>query len=87
VDVEGFDAWPDGHCVLSATWTLTDPTNGAVLVGARETFTAAPARGETQADVRVVAGMADVVGRLADSIASAAAAHHLTRRGALEFNP
>ena len=87
VEVEGFDAWPDGHCVLRATWTLTDPTNGAVLVGARETFTAAPAPGGTQGDVRVVAGMADVVGKLADSIASTAAARHLTRRGALEFNP
>jgi uncharacterized lipoprotein YmbA len=86
VDVEGFDAWPDGHCVLSATWSLTDATNGAVLGGARETFTAAPARGETQSDLRVVAGMADVLGKLADSIASAAAARHLTRRGALEFN-
>jgi uncharacterized protein len=86
VDVEGFDAWPDGHCVLSATWTLTDATNGAVLGGARETFTAAPARGETQSDVRVVAGMADVLGKLADSIASAAAARHLTRRGTLDFN-
>jgi uncharacterized protein len=87
VDVEGFDAWPDGHCVLSATWTLTDPTNGAVLAGARETFTAAPARGEAQGDVRGVAGMADVVGKLADSIASAAAARHLTRRDAPELNP
>ena len=86
VDVEGFDAWPDGHCVLSATWTLTDATNGAVLGGARETFTAAPARGETQSDVRVVAGMADVLGKLADSIASAAAVRHLTRRGTLDFN-
>jgi uncharacterized lipoprotein YmbA len=86
VNVEGFDVWPDGHCVLSATWTLTDATNSAVLGGARETFTAAPARGETQSDVRVVAGMADVLGKLADSIASAAAARHLTRRGALDFN-
>jgi uncharacterized lipoprotein YmbA len=86
VDVEGFDAWPDGHCVLSATWTLTDATNSAVLGGARETFTAAPARGEAQSDVRVVAGMADVLGKLADSIASAAAVRHLTRRDALDFN-
>lgn len=87
VDVEGFDVWPDGHCVLSATWTLTETTNGAVLGGARETFTAAPARGETQTDVRVVAGMADVLRKLADSIASAAAARDLARRGALDFNP
>jgi uncharacterized protein len=86
VDVEGFDAWPDGHCVLSATWTLSDATNGAVLAGARETFTAAPARGETQSDVRVVAGMADVLHKLAESIASAVAARDLTRRGALDFN-
>ena len=86
VDVEGFDAWPDGHCVLSATWSLTDATNGAVVGGAQETFTVAPARGETQSDVRVVAGMAEVLGKLADSIASAAAARRLTRRGALEFN-
>jgi ABC-type ATPase involved in cell division len=86
VDVESFDAWPDGHCVLSATWTLTDAINGAVLGSARETFRAAPAGGETQSDVRVVAGMADVLGKLADSIALAAAARHLTRRGALEFN-
>jgi len=87
VDVEGFDSWPDGHCVLSATWTLTDATNGAVLGGARETFTAAPAGGKTESDVRVVAGMADALGKLADSIASAAAAHHLTRRGAPDTNP
>jgi uncharacterized protein len=86
VDVEGFDAWPDGHCVLSATWTLTDATNGAVLGGARETFTAARAQGETQSDVRVVSGMADVLGKLADSIATAATARQLTRRDALDFN-
>jgi uncharacterized protein len=84
VDVEGFDVWPDGHCVLSATWALTDATNGAVLSGARGTFTAAPARNESQSDLRVVAGMVYVLGKLADSIASGAAAHPMSRDGALE---
>jgi hypothetical protein len=38
-------------------------------------------------DLSVVAGMADVLGKLADPIASAAAAHPISRGGALEINP
>jgi hypothetical protein len=71
VDVDTFDIWPNGHCVLSATWTLID--DKAVLIAGRGTFITAPGQ-EPPGDATVVTGMADAVAKLADSLASAIAA-------------
>jgi uncharacterized lipoprotein YmbA len=74
VGVDRFDVWGDGHCVLTANWTILEGYSGTVLTEGRGNFVAtAPARGgHAGGDGAVVASMADAVGQLADNIALAA---------------
>ena len=71
VSVDRFDVWADGHCVLTANWSIVEPHSGAVLTEGRGNFVTTPVRGGNPSDGAVVAGMADAVNQLADSIASA----------------
>jgi uncharacterized lipoprotein YmbA len=71
VTVDAFDVWPDGHCVLAASWTLLDRESRAVLTAGRGTFITPPVGGGTPGDGAIIKDMADAVGQLADSIASA----------------
>jgi uncharacterized protein len=73
VNVEAFDVWPTGRCVLIADWTLVDMDRRTLLSAARGTFTAAAA-GANPGDGAIVAAMADAVRQLAERIASTAAA-------------
>jgi hypothetical protein len=50
---------------------ILEPHSGAVLTEGRGNFVATPVRGGNPIDGAVVAGMADAVNQLADSIASA----------------
>jgi uncharacterized protein len=70
VMVDAFDVWADGHCVLQANWSL-ETENRAVVKNGHGTFTAPVAGGATGGDGAVVSSMANAVGQLADSIASA----------------
>jgi uncharacterized lipoprotein YmbA len=71
ITVDAFDVWADGHCVLSANWTILESDSRAVLTAGRATITSPPVSGDNPVDGTVVAGMANAVGELADSIASA----------------
>jgi uncharacterized lipoprotein YmbA len=68
VNVDRFDVWGDGHCVLAANWSILESHGGAVLTEGRGNFIAAPVRTGNPSDGAAVAGMADAVSRLADSI-------------------
>jgi uncharacterized lipoprotein YmbA len=73
VNVDTFDVWPTGRCVLIADWTLTDADRRVSLAADRGTFTSGAA-GVNPGDGAVVSAMADAVRQLAESIASTAGA-------------
>ena len=73
VNVDAFDVWPTGRCVLVADWTILDADRRALLSADRGTFTTAAA-GVNPGDGAIVTAMADAVGQLADQIASTAEA-------------
>jgi uncharacterized protein len=73
VNVDAFDVWPTGRCVLVADWTILDANRRAVLSTDRGTFTT-PAAGVNPGDGAIVTAMADAVGQLAGRIASTAEA-------------
>jgi uncharacterized lipoprotein YmbA len=77
VNVDAFDVWPTGRCVLVADWTIVDADRRAWLATDRGTFTTAAA-GANLGDGAIVTAMADAVRQLADRIASTAEA--LSRR-------
>jgi uncharacterized lipoprotein YmbA len=72
VSVDRFDVWRDGHCVITANWSILETHGGAVLAEGRGNFVTTPVRGGNPGDGAIVAGMADAVSELADSITSAA---------------
>jgi len=73
VNVNAFDVWPTGRCVLVADWTILGADRRALLSADRGTFTAAAA-GVNSGDGAIVTAMADTVRQLADRIASSAEA-------------
>jgi uncharacterized lipoprotein YmbA len=72
VSVDRFDVWGDGHCVLTANWSILESHSGAVLTEGRGNFVTTPVRSGNPSDGAVVAGMADAVSQLAGSITLAA---------------
>jgi uncharacterized lipoprotein YmbA len=72
VSVDRFDVWRDGHCVLTANWSILETHGGAVLTEGRSNFATMPVSGGNPGDGAIVAGMADAVSELADRITSAA---------------
>jgi uncharacterized protein len=74
VNVEAFDVWPSGRCVLVANWTILDRGGRAPLTTGRGTFVTASRGGDIASDAAIVLAMAGTVGQLAERIASAARA-------------
>jgi uncharacterized lipoprotein YmbA len=74
VNVEAFDVWPDGRCVLAANWTILDRDRTVVLAAGGGTFVVPSDGSGKPSDSAVVSGMAEALRRLADSIAPAAKA-------------
>lgn len=70
VTVDAFDVWADGHCILTANWSL-ETNNSAVVKNGHGAFTVAAGGGATGGDAAIVSRMASAVSQLADSIASA----------------
>ncbi|HTV98330.1 MAG TPA: PqiC family protein [Steroidobacteraceae bacterium] len=79
VNVDAFDVWPTGRCVLVADWSILEADRRTVLSAGRGTFTTA-AGGVNPPDGAIVAAMADAVRQLADRIASSARALPPQRR-------
>jgi len=73
VNVDAFDVWPTGRCVLVADWTILDADRRTLLSADRGSFTIAAA-GAHPDDGAVIAAMADAVQQLADRIAATAEA-------------
>jgi uncharacterized lipoprotein YmbA len=69
VNVDAFDVWPNGRCVLVADWSILDVDRRTSLAGDRGTFTTT-AGGINQGDGAIVAAMADAVRQLAGRIAT-----------------
>jgi uncharacterized lipoprotein YmbA len=69
VNVDAFDVWPTGRCVLVADWTIIGADRRPLLSTDRGTFTTAPA-GANPGDGAIAGAMADAVRQLADRIAS-----------------
>jgi uncharacterized protein len=72
VNVDAFDVWPDGHCVLAANWTILDPDHRVVLAAGRGTFLVPSDRSGKPSDGAVVSAMAEALRQLAENIAQAA---------------
>ena len=70
VNVDAFDVWPNGRCVLAADWSILGADRGGVLAADRGTFTTAAASGGSSNDAAIVSAMADAVHQLGDRIAS-----------------
>jgi uncharacterized lipoprotein YmbA len=68
VSVDRFDVWGDGHCVLTANWSILESHSGDASTEGRGNFVTTPVRSGNPSDGAVVAGMADAVSQLADSI-------------------
>jgi uncharacterized lipoprotein YmbA len=71
VDVDAFDVWRDGRCMLSASWTIVQPGDrpgAAPPVSGREVFVTAPGPASAAGDPTVVAAMAATVKKLADAL-------------------
>jgi uncharacterized protein len=71
VSVAAFDVWPDGRCVLAASWTILDAQSGAVLTAGKSTLVTGAASGGKLGDAGLVAAMANTVAELAGRIADA----------------
>jgi uncharacterized lipoprotein YmbA len=71
VSVEAFDVRPDGHCILTAAWTILDKDSAVILVSERGAFVAsAKASSANVGDADIVSAMAVATGQLADAIAA-----------------
>lgn len=81
VNVDAFDVWPSGRCVLVADWTVLGADRSASPSADRGTFTTA-AVAVNPGDGAIVAAMADTVRQLAGRIAMTAA-----RVGATQGEP
>ena len=72
VNVDAFDVWPNGHCVLAADWTILNTDRTVVLAAGRGTFVVPADRSGKPSDGTVVSAMAEAVRQLSESIAQAA---------------
>jgi uncharacterized lipoprotein YmbA len=72
VDVEALDVWRDGHCALSASWTILERGTGTVVVADRGLFTTPPMSiASVPDDAAVVAAVARAVRELASALIAA----------------
>jgi hypothetical protein len=69
ITVTALDLWPDGRCVLAASWSVVDPDSSIPVTTGSGTFDSSNAGGtSTVSDANLVDAVARTVGKLADSI-------------------
>jgi hypothetical protein len=75
ITISALDLWPDGRCVLAASWSVVDQDRSTAETTGSGTFDS-PATGGAAAgsDANLVDAMARTVGKMADAIASDATA-------------
>ena len=70
VTIDVFDVWQNGHCLLTANWSILGADRRGVLSADRGTFVTEPVGGGISKDAAIVSAMADAVRQLAARIAS-----------------
>jgi uncharacterized protein len=69
ITITALDLWPDGRCVLAASWSVVDPDSSIPVTTGSGTFATMTAGGTTAvSDANLVDAVARTVGKLADSI-------------------
>jgi len=69
VDIDSFDLWADGRCVLSAIWTISAGDAKAASSNGRGVYQLpATSRLHRVSDADIVSAMSEALGKLADSI-------------------
>jgi uncharacterized lipoprotein YmbA len=71
VNVDAFDVWPNGHCVLAADWTILGTDRTVVLAAGRGAFIVPSAGSGKPSDGAIVSAMAEALRQLAENIALA----------------
>ncbi len=74
VDIEAFDVFPDGRCILVARWVIEGPDRRAATRSERGSVATQVAGGPT--DAAIVAAMTAAIDKLADHVAAAASLTH-----------
>lgn len=70
ININSLDLWPDGRCVMAATWSIIDHDAPQTIVTGSGTFDATPTESIIAVgDARLVEAVSRAVGKLADSIA------------------
>jgi uncharacterized lipoprotein YmbA len=71
IDVDDFDVWLDGHCLLIANWAILAHGGKAVLLSGRGTFAAPSMPNSSPGDAAIVGGMSAALAELAARVAEA----------------
>jgi len=70
INVNGLDLWPDGRCVIAATWSIVDHDAPRAVATGSGTFDSSSTGITTDVgDARLVDAVSRTVGKLADTIA------------------
>jgi uncharacterized lipoprotein YmbA len=70
INVNALDLWPDGRCVMGATWAIVDNVAPRSVAYGGGTFNSSSITSVTQAgDARLVGAISQTLGKLADAIA------------------
>jgi uncharacterized lipoprotein YmbA len=69
ITINSLDLWPDGRCVLAASWSIVDPGSAIAVTTGSRTFETMNAGGSAAvSDANLVDAIARTLGKLADSI-------------------
>jgi len=68
LEVDSFDVYPDGHCVLAASWTFVQKSGTTPPASGRGVFTTPASPAQHVGDEELVSAMAGTIAELADAI-------------------
>jgi uncharacterized lipoprotein YmbA len=68
LEVDSFDVYPDGHCVLAASWSIVQKSGTTPPAFGRGVFTAPASPAQHAGDEELVNAMAGAIAQLADAI-------------------
>jgi uncharacterized lipoprotein YmbA len=68
LEVDSFDVYPDGHCVLAASWTFVQKSGTSPPAFGRGVFTTPASLAQHAGDEELVSAMAQTIAELADAI-------------------
>ena len=68
LEVDSFDVYPDGHCVLAASWSIVQKSGTTPPAFGRGVFTTPASPAQHAGDEELVNAMAGAIAQLADAI-------------------